>query len=179
MLINAVLHSGIYTWIGLYLRRHYGLGEVGIGLAVLGYGLPGFAFGPAIGRLADRRGRARLIPLGLAVGGLSALVLIPKLPLVAVAVVLAVLSLGYDLKQPLLAGIVTTLSIKRGHAMGLNVFTLFVGFGTGSLIFGAMLSAGFSTALGTFGGLALLAALAALPAFRKEGFLRPPRSQPA
>jgi predicted MFS family arabinose efflux permease len=69
VLINAVLHSGVYTWIGLYLHRRYGLGEVGIGLAVLGYGLPGFAFGPAIGRVADRRGRARLIPLGLAVGG--------------------------------------------------------------------------------------------------------------
>jgi hypothetical protein len=54
--------------------------------------------------------------------GLSALVLIPKLPVAAVAVVLAVLSLGYDLTQPLLAGIVTTLGTRRGQAMGFNVF---------------------------------------------------------
>jgi len=83
-------------------------------------------------------------------------------------VVLAVLSLGYDLTQPLLAGIVTTLGTRRGQAMGFNVFTLFVGFGLGSFIFGAMLSAGFTAALGTFGGVALLAALAAVRAFAKE-----------
>jgi hypothetical protein len=33
VLVNAVVHSGIYTWLGLYLRRRYGLGEAGIGLA--------------------------------------------------------------------------------------------------------------------------------------------------
>ena len=169
VLINAVLHSGTYTWIGLYLHRRYGLGDVGIGLTVLGYGIPGFALGPVIGRRADRRGRARLIPLGLAVGALSALALIPKLPVGAVAVVLTVLSLGYDLTQPLLGGIVTTLGAQRGQAMGLNVFTLFVGFGLGSLLFGAMLSPlGFSTVLGIFGAGALVAAALAVPAFSGE-----------
>jgi len=37
--------------------------------------------------------------------------------------------------QPLLAGIVTSLDPKRGaQAMGLNVFTLFTGFGVGSFL---------------------------------------------
>jgi hypothetical protein len=36
-----------------------------------------------------------------------------------------VLSLGYDMTQPLLAGVVTSLGGRRpGQAMGLNVFTL-------------------------------------------------------
>jgi len=61
--------------------------------------------------------------------------------------------------------------------MGFNVFTLFVGFGLGSLIFGAMLSAGFTAALGAFGGVALLAALAALPVFAKERVLAPTSSR--
>jgi hypothetical protein len=40
------------------------------------------------------------------------------------------LSLGYDMTQPLFGGIITALGGKRaGQAMGLNVFTLFVGFG--------------------------------------------------
>ncbi len=47
-------------------------GLVGIGLALLGYGIPGFLFGPAIGRLADRLGRSRLIPAGLILAGISA-----------------------------------------------------------------------------------------------------------
>jgi len=62
----------VFTWLGLYLQHRFGLGEVGIGLALLGYGVPGFLLGPLIGRrLADRRGRARLIPPGVAVGACS------------------------------------------------------------------------------------------------------------
>jgi hypothetical protein len=56
------------------------------------------------------------------------------------AVLVTVLSLGYDLTQPLLGGIVTALPAlpaNRGQALGFNVFTLFVGFGLGSLIFQA------------------------------------------
>lgn len=63
VLINSVLHSGVYTWLGLYLHQRFGLGPTGIGLALLGYGVPGFVLGPLIGTTADRYGRARLIPL--------------------------------------------------------------------------------------------------------------------
>jgi predicted MFS family arabinose efflux permease len=168
VLINAVVHSGIFTWLGLYSVRHYGLGEVGIGLALLGYGIPGFLFGPVIGRLADRVGRSRLIPLGLATAGASALVLGARPPLVAAAVAVGVLSLGYDLTQPLLAGIVTDLSPNRGQAMGLNVFTLLVGFGMGSVVFQLLLPAGIPASLTIFGVGAVLAGALAVPAFRKE-----------
>jgi predicted MFS family arabinose efflux permease len=168
VLINAVLHSGIYTWLGVYFHERYGLGELGIGLALLGYGIPGFLLGPLIGRLADRYGRARLIPAGLAIAGVAALTLAPQLPIAAPALALTVLSLGYDLTQPLLAGIVTTLSVNRGQAMGLNVFTLFVGFGLGSLAFQAALTAGLPAALIGFGAAALLAAALAVPTFATE-----------
>ncbi|QYU68360.1 hypothetical protein J4558_26740 [Leptolyngbya sp. 15MV] len=53
--------------------------------------------------------------------------------------------------------------------MGLNVFMLFVGFGLGSLLFGQSLSAwGLDRSLWLFGGLQLLASLAAVPLFRTE-----------
>ena len=45
VLINALLHSGSYTWFGVYLHQRFDLGEFGIGLILLG---------PVIGRLADR-----------------------------------------------------------------------------------------------------------------------------
>lgn len=168
VLLNAVLHSGIYTWLGLYLGGRYGLGEVGIGLALLGYGIPGFLLGPVIGRLADHHGRARLIPAGVAVAAVSALVLAPHLPLAVPVVTVAVLSLGYDLTQPLLAGIVTSLPGPRGRAMGLNVFTLFVGFGLGNLAFQGLLHLGFLTALAVFGAAGLAAAAVAVPLFATE-----------
>jgi len=123
VLLNGIFHSGIYTWLGAYFSRQYHLGEVGIGLALLGYGVPGFVLGPIIGRLADRWGRRWLIPAGLGVAAVAALVLAVPAPLIAAAVAVTVLSLGYDMTQPLLAGIVTQLAPERpGQAMGLNVF---------------------------------------------------------
>jgi predicted MFS family arabinose efflux permease len=145
------------------------LGGVGIGLALLGYGVPGFAFGPVIGRAADRWGRARLIPIGLFLGALAAAVLLLDFPMVLAPVVAMVLSLGYDMTQPLFAGIVTSLGGRRaGQAMGLNVFTLFVGFGLGSLIFGELLRLSFGVALGLFAGVELVLALLSLWLFRSE-----------
>jgi predicted MFS family arabinose efflux permease len=105
-------------------------------LALLGYGVPGFLLGPLIGRAADRWGRAKLLPIGLAVSAIAAAALMLGIPVILAPVVAAALSLGYDMTQPLFGGIVTSLGGKRsGQAMGLNVFTLFVGFGLGSLAF--------------------------------------------
>lgn len=166
--INAVFHSGIFTWLGFYFAKRYGLGEIGIGLALLGYGIPGLLLGPVIGRLADRFGRNRLIPIGLLIAGASAAALALDLPLIAAALLVTLLSLGYDLTQPLLAGIVTDLGQQRGQAMGLNVFILFVGFGIGSLVFSTALGFGINAALVAFGALALLAGAVAIRLFYSE-----------
>ena len=166
VLLNAIFHSGVYTWLGLYFARWYGLGEIGIGLALLGYGVPGFLFGPVIGRAADHWGRRRLLPAGLAIAGTSAASLALDLPVVVAALLVTALSLGYDMTQPLLAGIVTDLSPNRGQAIGLNAFILFSGSGLGSLIFAGALDLGLREALVLFGAAALLAAGAAVPLFR-------------
>jgi predicted MFS family arabinose efflux permease len=168
VLVNAVLHSGIYTWLGLYLVHRFALGPVGVGLALLGYGVPGFVFGPFIGRLADRYGRARIIPAGVLVAAVCAFVLAAAVPFPVTVVAIAVLSLGYDMTQPLLGGIVTDLPGTTGQSVGLMAFVLFIGFGVGSLIFQALLAAGFSVAFLVFGFIALLAAGIALPLFRDE-----------
>ena len=168
VLINAVVQSGVYTWLGVYLHQRFGLGEIGIGLALMGYGVPGLVFGPLIGRLADRHGRARIIPMGVALTGVCALLLAVPLPLVAVQLVIITLSLGFDLTQPLLAGIVTDLRGNRAQAVGLMAFTLFTGFGLGSLLFQWALTWGFGAALPIFGVAALLAAVVARVVFRGE-----------
>jgi predicted MFS family arabinose efflux permease len=164
-----MFHSGVFTWLGVYFERRYGLGPIGIGLALLGYGVPGFLFGPLIGRAADRWGRARLIPLGLVLSALAAAALILGFPVILAPVVAMALSLGYDMTQPLFAGIVTSLGGKRaGQAMGLNVFTLFVGFGLGSLIFGELLRFGFEVALGLFAVVEMTVALLSFGFFQSE-----------
>ena len=177
VLVNAIFHSGIFTWLGLYFARRYGLGEAGIGLALLGYGVPGFLLGPVIGRAADRRGRRWLIPAGLGLAAGTALLLAPDIPLAFAVVLVTVLSLGYDMTQPLLAGIVTSLGMhlgaatggpRGGQAMGLNVFLLFTGFGLGSLLFGGLVTLGFTPALLAVGTIQLVAGALAVPLFRDE-----------
>jgi predicted MFS family arabinose efflux permease len=164
-----MFHSGVFTWLGVYFERRYGVGPVGVGLALLGYGVPGFLFGPLIGRAADRWGRARLLPIGLGLSTLAAALLIVGFPVILAPVVAMLLSLGYDMTQPLFAGIVTSLGGNRpGQTMGLNVFTLFVGFGLGSLIFSEMLRFGFETTLGTFMTVESIAAVLSLRLFRSE-----------
>jgi predicted MFS family arabinose efflux permease len=167
--LNALFHSGVFTWLGLYFQRRNWLGEVGIGIALLGYGVPGLVLGPVIGRSADRTGRGRLIPLALAIAALAAGTLIAELPIVVAGVAATVLSLGYDMTQPLLAGIVTSIGGKRpGQAMGLNVFALFTAFGLGSLLFGAALGLGFAATLAIFAAVQLAGAVVAVPLFRSE-----------
>jgi predicted MFS family arabinose efflux permease len=91
------------------------------------------------------------------------------IPLILAPVVAMALSLGYDMTQPLFGGIVTSPGGKRaGQAMGLNVFTLFVGFGLGSLAFGALLQFGFEAAFGLFTIVELAIALLSFVLFRSE-----------
>ena len=169
VLLNSLFHSGVYTWLGVFFAGRYHLGEIGIGLALLGYGVPGFLLGPVIGRWADRWGRRWLIPLGLVIAALSVAALTFDLPLMAAALAVTLISLGYDMTQPLLAGIVTQLGGKRaGQAMGLNVFILFTGFGVGSMVFGAVVPLGFGVAFAIFSSVQLLFGLAAFFLFRGE-----------
>lgn len=168
VLLNAILQSGVFTWLAVYLHERFGLNEAGIGLMLLGYGVPGLLFGPIIGRLADRYGRARIIPAGIALTGVCALLLALPLPMNAVRVAIILLSLGFDLTQPLLAAIATDLGGGRGQAVALMAFSLFAGFGLGSLLFQWALALGFIGALGTFGVAALVAAAAAGILFRHE-----------
>jgi hypothetical protein len=60
--------------------------------------------------------------------------------------------------------------------MGLNVFTLFVGFGLGSLAFGALLRFGFEEAFGLFTIVELAIALSSFALFRSEVPLQTARS---
>jgi len=170
VLWNGVYHSGVYTWLGSYMDSRYNMDEIGIGLTIFGYGIPGLIFSSMIGRTADRFGRRWLIPPGLMIAAFSGLAMVFQIPPTGTTIAILVLSLGYDLTQPLFVGIVSDLTDQRslGQIMGLKVFSLFAGFGLGSYLFGEVLHFGFSTALFVFGGLQLLSGIIAIYFFSNE-----------
>jgi predicted MFS family arabinose efflux permease len=170
VLWNGIYHSGVYTWLGLYLSQRYEMNALNIGLTILGYGIPGLLFSALIGKAVDRWGRRWLVPAGLLMAALAGLAMILDIPPLGTTIAILVLSLGYDLTQPLFVGIVTDLGDddNLGQTMGLKVFTLFTGFGIGSLIFGELLYLGFGWTLAIFGGIQLIAGLLAIPLFWRE-----------
>ncbi|WP_416672107.1 MFS transporter [Egbenema bharatensis] len=170
VLWNGIYHSGVYTWLGLYLSQRYEMNALNIGLTILGYGIPGLLFSALIGKAVDRWGRRWLVPAGLLMAALAGLAMILDIPPLGTTIAILVLSLGYDLTQPLFVGIVTDLGDddNLGQTMGLKVFTLFTGFGIGSLIFGELLYLGFGWTLAIFGGIQLIAGLLAIPLFWQE-----------
>jgi predicted MFS family arabinose efflux permease len=167
--LNGVFHAGLFSWLSLYLFQRYRLGDVRIGWALLGYGVPGMLLGPLFGRLTDRYGRNRVIPLGLFLAAACAFALVPDQPLAVVMLIVTALSAGFDLTQPPLVGIINNLDARRrGQAMGLNAFALFTGYGVGAYLFQRALAWGFPSALLAFGGAQAALGLGALWLFRRE-----------
>lgn len=165
---NGLFHSGVFAWTGYFFYANYHLNGKEIGLALLGYGVPGLLFGPLLGKLADRYGRNKIIPIGILVGALSALFLGLNVSLFASCLFVATLSLGFDLTQPLYAAIITTISPKKGAATGLFAFFLFMGYGIGSLIFSLIVGIGLNLTFCLFGIVAVIVSAFAVRQFKDE-----------
>lgn len=169
VLLNGIFHAGVFTWLGLYFEESFGLSGASIGFAIIGYGFPGFILGPFIGKLVDKKGRNKLLPIGLAISALSAIILSFNIPLYVATIAVVLLSLGYDLTQPLLAEIITEIGKERtGQAMSLNVFMLFIGFGLGSYLFGLALQLSLLQALTIFSVVQATLSIMAIALFRGE-----------
>jgi predicted MFS family arabinose efflux permease len=168
--LNGAFHSGIFAWLGYYFTAKYHLGDQGIGIALLGYGLPGMLMGVTIGKMADRFGRKKIIPAGLFIGAAMVMILVFKVPLLVAGITVAILSLGFDMTQPLFAAMVSGLGNNsvRGQAMGLGSCLLFLGYGAGSLVFQLLLNAGINYALTLFAVIELILAVAAVKFFKNQ-----------
>ena len=167
-LLGSLCSTGSSAWFGVYVHERYGLDTLAIGLAYLGYGVAG-AISPFTGMLADRVGRALLIPGGLATLALGALLLALQGPLPLALVGIASVALGLQLVYPLLAGLASELAPHaRGLALGLNTFATFMGVGSGALLVGLLVPFGFGVAFGMVALVGALAALAALALLRGE-----------
>jgi predicted MFS family arabinose efflux permease len=98
----------------------------------------------------------------------SALTLTAPLPLLAATATITALSAGFDLSHPLFSGMISALDpVRTAQAMALNTFGVFVGFGLGSMIFGALYAAmGMTFALTVFACFQLTLAVLSLRLLR-------------
>jgi predicted MFS family arabinose efflux permease len=170
---NGVFHGGIFAWLSCLLAIRYHLHDAGIGLALVGYGLPGIFFGTTIGAWGDRYGRRYVVPLGFLWAAGCAFLLIPHSPQVIAALIITALSAGFDATHPLMSSVTTSLDPKhRGQITGLATFANFLGMGAGALCFQHLIAFGFSTALLAFASAQTLLGAAALYGFRGERPIR-------
>jgi predicted MFS family arabinose efflux permease len=166
---NGAFHGGIFSWLSLLLINRYHLHDTGIGLALLGYGVPGIFFGTVIGKWADRYGRSYVVPIGFLWAAIFAFLLILHSPRFVAALIITALSMGFDATHPLMSSITTSLDPKhRGQITGLATFTNFVGMGIGALCFQQLIAFGFTVALAIFASAHTLVGFAALYDFRGE-----------
>jgi len=168
VLLNSMFHGGIFAWTGYFFFKNYHLTERGVGLALLGYGIPGLLLGPFLGKMADKFGRNRIIPIGITVGAISTLLLAMQYPLLVSCFLIATLSFAFDMTHPLFAAIITTLSEHKGIAIGLFAFVMFMGYGLGSLVFSLIINLGINESFKVFGFCAVLGAILSFFAFRNE-----------
>ena len=166
---NGMFHGGVFSWLGVYLARTFHLGQAGIGLTLIGYGVPGLLLGARIGSWADTYGRRYVIPAGFVWAGCSVAALAFATKILIVFLAIAALSVGFDATHPMMSSITTSLDPRhRGQVTGMTTFANFMGMAVGSLAFGHALKFGFFEAFLGFALLELILGCVATFAFHNE-----------
>jgi predicted MFS family arabinose efflux permease len=166
---NGIFHGGVFAWLGLFLAIHFQLGQVGIGLTLIGYGVPDLILGAFIGGWADRYGRRFVVPGGFFWAATCACAIAVSRMQWMAGLSIAALSIGFDATYPMMSSITTSLDPKhRGQLTGMATFANFIGMSIGALIFRDLLRWGFPQAFSAFAGLESLFGVAAVFCFRTE-----------
>ena len=131
-----------YTFIGDHVRQTHGAGAWLGGTISLAYGI-GFGLGVTFDKWIDRKGPAKVLPLGLLLVGINYLVL----PFAAERIVSVALwpffwGLANHFCMTTLVSYMNTLSPRlRGTIMGLFSFTTYVSLGTAGAVYGPIYQA--------------------------------------
>jgi MFS family permease len=167
--VNSAFHGGIFAWLGVLLASRYDLGDVGIGLVLMGYGLPDLLFGTVIGSWGDLYGRRYVVPIGFICASVCAFLLVLHTTPLISALIVTGLSIGFDATHPLMSSISTSLAPKhRGQITGLATFANFSGMAIGALGFRRLMMPHFSVALVCFASVEFGMGILAFYAFRAE-----------
>lgn len=144
ILLNGIFHSGLFVWTSTVLTARYGLGEIPVGLLLLDFGLPGLILVIILGIFSKGPSRLKMEFMGLGILGFCITLIMLKVTPWLTFLAIALLSVGYNITQPLFFGIVGRLgnSHKAQIAVQIGCCFLFVGYGLGPMIFGFLMGFG-------------------------------------
>jgi len=139
--LSGVFHSGVFVWISYYFTLQYKLGAYDLGTALFIFGLPGLTVAILLFRMNQDTSGVRILYSGLALTILGLLVMMQHLPLWLAECLLALMSLGFSLSQPLFIGILKLpkAGLSAGTLFAIGSGILFAGYGSGPLIMAALL----------------------------------------
>ncbi len=167
VLVEGVLIVGSFSYLGAYLSASHGLDNLGIGLAMMAFGVAAIVAGRQSGAVAQRIGRRQTLVGGLflaAVGDLLIAFLGGALPAAVLAI--ALLGAGFMFAHSTLLTIATEFAARaRGSAMSLVAFCFMGGGAIGTSLGQRFIeSTSFTTFFGLWGLLLLALAAVALVA---------------
>ena len=159
VLFEGALIVGSFSYLGAYLSASHGLDNLGIGLAMMAFGVAAIVAGRRSGAVAQRIGRRRTLVGGLllaALGDLMVAFLGGALPAVILAI--ALLGAGFMFAHSTLLTIATEFAARaRGSAMSLVAFCMMGGGAIGTSIGGRFIEGTSFTAFFALFGVLLLA----------------------
>jgi predicted MFS family arabinose efflux permease len=163
VLFEGALIMGSFSYLGAYLSARHGLDNLGIGLAMMAFGVAAIVAGRLSGAVAQRIGRRQTLVGGLllaALGDLAIALLGGALPAAILAI--ALLGAGFMFAHSTLLTIATEFAARaRGSAMSLVAFCMMGGGAIGTSLGQRFIE---GTSFATFFGLwgLLLLALAGI-----------------
>ena len=162
ILLNGIFHSGLFVWTCQSLSERYHPGPVSTALLLLDFGLPGLLLAviSALITKGNSVWKPELIGLSILAGCIAVLLL--KMPSTVTLSIIMLLSMGYNITQPLFFGPLGPLEQHKDNESPLRIgcCCLFIGYGLGPILFQRLMHFGdFSTVLMLVFLIACLAAI--------------------
>jgi len=142
--LTGVFHSGLFVWISAYLINRCHFGNEEIGFALLLFSLPGLLMAIPIAKTIQKNGFNRMVLQGLLVVASGIFILVTNTVLWLVIFAIAILSIGYVMTQPFYIGVINSVYKQKtsGLSHGIGFGLLFIGYGTGPILFNFLNSYG-------------------------------------
>ena len=141
ILINAVFHSGLFIWTGELLVKSYDLGKQHLGWMLLDFGLPGLILIVILAALSSKSNMFKSELIGLVILLVCFGVLLFQVPLWLMLIIITIMSVGYNMTQPLFFGLIGRLDSRdlSESQVKAGCGVLFIGYGLGPILFGRLL----------------------------------------